>query len=111
MASAELKSDSPRSDASCLVNRSVRAAASEYRESRRSSWPISGRVVPEGSSGVLERLGSVGGAGFRENSIDVRLDGMGAQEEASCDLRIGEALPDEVENLALARGEAIWKWL
>jgi hypothetical protein len=37
----------------------------------------------------------------------VGLGGQGRDDQALGDLRVGQALPDEVEDLALARGELV----
>lgn len=57
--------------------------------------------------GVADGLGAVSGTGLLEDVVDVSLDGGGADNERSCDLCVGEAGCDQLEDFDFTRGEFV----
>jgi hypothetical protein len=57
--------------------------------------------------GVADGLGSVGGAGFGEDVVDVGLDGGEADDKSAGDLGVAAPGSDQRQDLGLARGELV----
>src|ERR687897_2161466 len=56
---------------------------------------------------LADRLGAVAYPELGVERGDVELDGMFAYVQLACDHLVGESMPEQIEHLALARGQRI----